>query len=309
MNYTELKHSDNGMPTREGFMYPLLEVANQNATWKKHDLVNEVIKQIDLPQELAKLRYNSKYHDLVADILISFSLSELVVSGLLKRERQGVYSITSEGKEYLDKYGVNLSSSIVQGIPAYIAYQEAKKNKGKSTNQVDRSEMGEIEVDEWFQSKKEETKNQLINQLTKMNPYQFETLMVSLLNKMGYKGPSGQSIVTQKSNDNGVDGVIYQDALGLQKVYLQVKRYAAGNSVGQPEIAAFSGAVKLKHMDRGVFITTSTFTAKAFEAAKNLNIVTIDGDMLTNLMIQYGVGVEIEKTYRIYRINKDDFAD
>lgn len=309
MNYTELKHSDNGMPTREGFMYPLLEVANQNATWKKHDLVNEVIKQIDLPQELAELRYNSKYHDLVADILISFSLSELVVSGLLKRERQGVYSITSEGKEYLDKYGVNLSSSIVQGIPAYIAYQEVKKNKGKSTNQVDRSEMGEIEVDEWFQSKKEETKNHLINQLTKMNPYQFETLMVSLLNKMGYKGPSGQSIVTQKSNDNGVDGVIYQDALGLQKVYLQVKRYAAGNSVGQPEIAAFSGAVKLKHMDRGVFITTSTFTAKAFEAAKNLNIVTIDGDMLTNLMIQYGVGVEIEKTYRIYRINKDDFAD
>lgn len=65
MNYTELKHSDNGMPTREGFMYPLLEVASQNATWEKHDLVNEVIKQIELPQELAELRYNSKYHDLV----------------------------------------------------------------------------------------------------------------------------------------------------------------------------------------------------------------------------------------------------
>lgn len=90
---------------------------------------------------------------------------------------------------------------------------------------------------------------------------------------------------------------------------MQVKRYATGNSVGQPEIATFSGSVKLKHMDRGVFITTSTFTAKAYEAAKSLNIVTIDGDMLTNLMIQYRVGVEEAKTYHIYRINKDDFTD
>lgn len=309
MNYTELKHSDNGMPTREGFMYPLLEVASQKSTWKKRDLELEVIKQIELPKELAELRYDSKYHDLVVDILISFSLSELVTSRLLKREKQGIYSITSEGKKYLDKYGVNLSSAIVQNIPAYIEYQEAKKSKNKGTNHINRSEMGELEVDEWFQSKKEETKEQLINQLTQMNPYQFETLMVNLLNKMGYKGPNGQSIVTQKSNDNGIDGVIYQDALGLQKVYLQVKRYAAGNSVGQPEIAAFSGSVKLKHMDRGVFITTSTFTAKAYEAAKSLNIVTIDGDMLTNLMIQYGVGVEEAKTYHVYRVNKDDFAD
>lgn len=77
MNYTELKHSDNGMPTREGFMYSLLEVASQNTIWKKHDLVNEVIKQIELPQELAELRYDSKYHDLVAEIIIGFSLEWL----------------------------------------------------------------------------------------------------------------------------------------------------------------------------------------------------------------------------------------
>ena len=79
MNYTELKHTDNGMPTREGFMYPLLEVASQKNTWKKSDLAKEVIKQIELPKELAELRYTSKYHDLVAEVLISFSLSELVV--------------------------------------------------------------------------------------------------------------------------------------------------------------------------------------------------------------------------------------
>lgn len=309
MNYTELKHTDNGMPTREGFMYPLLEVASQKNTWKKSDLVKEVIKQIELPKELAELRYTSKYHDLVAEILISFSLSELVVSGLLNRKKQGVYSITEQGKDYLDKYGVNLTRPVVRSLPAYVEYQRQKKYRTTKKKESVSYSPGKIEIDDWFQSKKEDIKSQLINQLTQMNPYQFESLMVNLLNKMGYKGPNGQSIVTQKSNDDGIDGVIYQDALGLQKVYLQVKRYAASNSVGQPEVTAFSGAVKLKHMDRGVFITTSTFTAKAYNAAKSLNIITIDGDMLTNLMIQYGVGIEVAETYRVYRINKDDFSN
>lgn len=307
MNYTELKHSDNGMPTREGFMYPILKVVNQKHIWKKSDLVAEVIKRIGLPRELAELRYTSKYHDLVADILISFSLSELVVSGLLKRVKQGFYSITNDGKTYLNKYGINISSAIVQNTPAYISYQKRKKNGNHKDTEKIKVDIGIAEVDEWFQQNKDEVKKSLIKQLTQMNPYQFESLMVTLLNKMGYKGSNGQSIVTQKSNDNGIDGVIYQDPLGLQRVYLQVKRYAPGNSVGQPEITAFSGSVKLKHMDRGVFITTSTFTTKANIAAKNLNIAIIDGDMLTNLMIQYGVGVEEEKVYRTYRINKDDF--
>ncbi|WP_270530035.1 restriction endonuclease [Limosilactobacillus vaginalis] len=211
----------------------------------------------------------------------------------------------------MDKYGINLTSAIVQDTPSYIEYQQKKKNKNEENQpiQIKQSLSGEVEIGEWFQSKKEGIKEQLISQLTQMNPYQFEVLMVRLLNKMGYKGLNGQSIVTQKSNDNGIDGVIYQDALGLQKVYLQVKRYAANNSVGQPEITAFSGSVKLRHMDRGVFITTSTFTAKAYEAARSLNIVTIDGDMLTNLMIQYGVGIEVAKSYNLYRINKDDFTD
>lgn len=105
-----------------------------------------------------------------------------------------------------------------------------------------------------------------------MNPYKFENLMVQLLSVMSYKGDEGQALVTQKSNDHGIDGIINQDPLGLQKVYLQVKRYAPDNSVQMPEITAFSGSIKLKHADRGVFITTSTFTQGAINAAKDLNI-------------------------------------
>ncbi len=165
------------------------------------------------------------------------------------------------------------------------------------------------DVENWVQQQKDSIKTKLLQNMMSMDPYDFEGLMISLLNAMGYKGSNGQSIVTKKSNDNGIDGVIYQDALGLQKVYLQVKRYAQNNPVGRPEITSFSGAVKLKHTDRGVFITTSTFTANAEEAARNLNIATIDGEMLTNLMVKYGVGVEIAKRFNVYRIDKDVFIN
>lgn len=313
MDYTELKHSDNGMPTREGFMYPLLEVASQKTEWQRSELEAEVIKQIKLPKELAELQYTSQYHDLVSETRLGFSLSELVVSGLLHRKRHGVYTITDLGKDYLDKYGVNLTTAVVHSLPAYIKYQQNKREKKQSkkdaSEPITNHSIGKVEVDQWFQDQKEDIKGQLLEHLTQVNPYQFEALMVNLLNKIGYKGPNGQSIVTQKSNDQGIDGIIFEDALGLRKVYLQVKRYAPNNAVGQPEITAFSGSVKLKHMDRGVFITTSTFTSKAYEAAKSLNIVTIDGDMLANLMIQQRVGVEEAETYHVFRIDKDYFEN
>ena len=133
--------------------------------------------------------------------------------------------------------------------------------------------------------------------------------MVQLLAAMGYKGDEGQSLVTQKSNDGGIDGIINQDPLGLQKVYIQVKRYASQNTVSRPEITSFSGAIKLRHADRGVFITTSSFTSGAEEAARALNITLVNGDMLTNLMLQYHVGVIIQQQYNTYKLDRDAFSD
>lgn len=322
VNYTELKHNDNGMPNREGLMYPILEVAKQKPVWEKADLNEAVIDAIQLPRNLRELQYsNNKYDDLIIDIELSFSLSELVICGLLKRVKRATYSITELGKEFVDKYGANLNKSIVRSTAQYHQYLENKQKKRarqKTSSKKDEElletyapihEVTEIDVESWVQEQKDFIKGKLLENMTQMNPYDFESLMVNLLNEMGYKGPNGQSIVTQKSNDNGIDGVIYQDPLGLQKVYLQVKRYAPNNPVGRPEVTSFSGAVKLKHTDRGVFITTSTFTTGAEEAARSLNITTIDGEMLTNLMVKYGVGVEVAKSFNVYRIDSDAFGE
>lgn len=311
IDYTTLKHSSDGMPTWDAYLGILLKLAMNKPLWTADAIKTAAVDELNLPDGLRNKEYNSKYMGNVAKNRAGFALSDLKIAGYLRSPRRGEYKITKLGRKTWEKYGLNLTRAVVHEEPLYKQHQ-TKLVKIKSTNS-DTSEniasFNEELIQDWFNQKIDELKDQLLAKLTEMNPYAFESLMVELLNEMGYKGPNGQSIVTQKSNDNGIDGVIYQDALGLQKVYLQVKRYAPNNPVGRPEITSFSGAVKLKHTDRGVFITTTSFTTGAEEAAQNLNITTIDGEMLTNLMVQYGVGVEIEKTYRIYRINKDDFAD
>lgn len=132
---------------------------------------------------------------------------------------------------------------------------------------------------------------ELLVKLRKTDPFVFEHMMINLMTKMGYKGANGDAFVTQKSNDEGIDGILNQDALGLRKVFVQVKRYVEKNTVGRQVISQFHGDLDLQGADAGVFITTSSFTSGAEEAAKRFNIKLIDGEMLTKLMVQYKVGV------------------
>ena len=126
---------------------------------------------------------------------------------------------------------------------------------------------------------------------------------------MGYGGVGGRGVTTALTHDGGIDGVIDQDVLGLSKVYVQAKRYSPGNSVQRPEVQGFVGALSGK-ADGGVFITTSRFSAGAIEWVKTVpaRIILIDGQRLTELMIEYGVGVQVERTYRVVEIDEDFFT-
>src|SRR5699024_5795563 len=124
---------------------------------------------------------------------------------------------------------------------------------------------------------------------------------------MGYSGKNGNVKVTPQSNDGGIDGIINQDPLGTSTVYLQVKRYAEKNVIGRPAIQAFYGALASVNADRGVFITTSSFSKGALEFAKNQGIVLIDGIQLTELMIEYKVGVEPAQEYVMKAITKYNY--
>ena len=311
IDYKTLKHSDNGMPTWDAFLGPILQVANTKEKWIGKDLNNAVLAEINLPKELATLRYSSKYHDLVAYNRSGWALSDLKLSGLLESPERSVYKISELGKKILKEHGLNITRELVHSQPAYVEHQKTLKNKDK-VNDVSEEQTFEItekQISNWFNKQTSDLAEQLLTKLRSTDPYQFEHMMVTLLNNMGYKGTDGQSLVTQKSNDGGIDGIINQDPLGLQTIYVQVKRYAENNVIGSPEIDSFSGALRRKRADRGVFITTSSFTSGARQAAKQLNIALVDGEMLTNLMIQYKVGVQIRQVYELYDIDDDFFKE
>lgn len=311
IDYKTLKHSDNGMPTWDAFLGPILQVANTKEKWIGKDLNNAVLTEINLPKELATLRYSSKYHDLVAYNRSGWALSDLKLSGLLESPERSVYKISELGKKILKEHGLNITRELVHSQPAYVEHQKTLKNKDK-VNDVSEEQTFEItekQISNWFNKQTSDLAEQLLTKLRSTDPYQFEHMMVTLLSNMGYKGTDGQSLVTQKSNDGGIDGIINQDPLGLQTIYVQVKRYAENNIIGSPEIDSFSGALRRKRADRGVFITTSSFTSGARQAAKQLNIALVDGEMLTNLMIQYKVGVQIRQVYELYDIDDDFFKE
>lgn len=312
VDYKTLKHSENGMPTWDGFLGPILQVASQKEIWKRLELIQAVLKEVKLPEELASLKYTSKWHDLVAPDRINWALSDLKISGLLNSPKRGMYRITNLGKEISTKYGLNITREQVHSQPAYIEHQKKLREKNTADDEVSEEqtfELTEKQISNWFDKQASDLTEQLLAKLRNTDPYKFEHMMVQLLNQMGYKGTDGQSLVTQKSNDGGIDGIINQDPLGLQTIYVQVKRYAENNVVGSPEIDSFSGALRRKRADRGVFITTSSFTSGAKEAAKQLNIALVDGEMLTNLMVQYKVGVQVQQSYELYEIDDDFFEE
>lgn len=155
---------------------------------------------------------------------------------------------------------------------------------------------------------KESLKDELLDKIKKNSPRFFKQLVVDLLVAMGYGGShqdAAQAI--GKTNDGGIDGVISEDRLGLDKIYIQAKRWE--NTVGRPDIQQFKGALADQVAKKGVFITTSNFSKEAVESAKKSGIVLIDGSKLTSLMIEFGLGVQIERSFHIYKIDQDRFDE
>lgn len=309
-DYTTLKHSDNGMPTWEGFFGPTLQVAMTKDIWQLHDLEQTVIKAVNLPDNLANLRYTSKYHDLVAENRVNFAVSDLKLSGLLNCPKRGYYEISDLGKKILSELGTDITAKYVHSLPKYVEYQKQRKQNSsdeKADNDIQSLELTEGQIHNWFDKQKDNLSDELLTKLRKTDPYVFEHMMIELMTRMGYKGADGEAFVTQKSNDGGIDGILNQDALGLRKIYVQVKRYAEDNTVGRQTISQFHGDLDLQGAGSGVFITTSSFTRSAEEAGKKFNIRLIDGEALTKLMIEYKVGVQVQSTYELLEIDNDFF--
>jgi len=155
--------------------------------------------------------------------------------------------------------------------------------------------------------------NDLMDEVMKLKPTEFEKLVVKLLLKMGYgSGIDEAGITTKPSDDGGIDGIIKEDQLGFSSIYIQAKQWATDRSVNRPEIQKFAGALQGERASKGLFITTAQFSAGARDYAVNLHgstIVLVDGLQMMKLMIKWNLGVSVEHTYEIKKIDTDFFAD
>ena len=243
---------------------------------------------------------------------MGWALSYLKKAGLLQSPSRGHFQITPQGKELLATGADHLLSLPWNDLDAVrqgggdADESDTAANDDVGTDSEDSTPDEQIAV--LYRELNERLAEELLESVKRVSPASFERLVVSLLEKMGY----GEGEAVGRSGDGGIDGIINQDALGLEKVYIQAKRWQ--NQVGEPEIRNFSGSLEAKGANKGVFITSSSFGPRARETARfisagNKFIRLIDGEELARLMINHGVGVVSEIIYDVKKLDENYFAE
>lgn len=300
-----------GMPSWEGFTVPILKVLSDGTTRTLRQLRLDVADAVGLPADQRAATLPSGQGR--ADNRIGWAASYLNRVDALQRPSRGQYVITDFGRELLANHpgGItenDLKSFAKEGDEWWLS-RSSTDRQGIQTLDTSTDLDPTEQVEQGVARIHEEVASELLSRLVEQDPAFFESAVVKLLLAMGYGGIAGRGVTTDLTNDGGIDGVIDQDVLGLSKVYVQAKRYSPTNPVQRPEVQGFVGALSGK-ADGGVFITTSRFSPGAVEWVRTVpaRIILIDGRRLTELMIEYGVGVQVERSYRVVEIDEDFFT-
>jgi len=302
------------IPDYQSLMRPVLECA-RNEPRKISDVVEEVSNNLGLSIEERNEMLPSGKQTTVAN-RVHWARSYLKQAGLVRNIRRGWFELTDRGKAVLDDPTISLNSKYLEQFDEFQDFKSRGKEADEKITLQGNTEAPENTPDENLQAAHKRLEAalaaNLIDYVRSASPAFFELLIVELLIAMGYGGTSedaGRAL--GQSGDNGVDGVIDQDPLGVDQIYLQAKRYGAGNSVGSGDIRDFYGALSIKRATKGIFVTTSHFTSSAEQAAKDLGsrIVLIDGPQLAKLMIKYNVGCRAKDILHIKQIDEGYFEE
>lgn len=249
------------------------------------------------------------------DNRVAWARTYLDKAGLIETPARGKYRITEAGKNALAS-GEKINLKYLERSDKFKEFYKAATSQLAATTEEDNTESDESPMetlDAAFQQVNSTLASQLMDEVMKLTPSEFERLVVKLLLKMGYgSGIEEAGMVTQPSNDGGIDGIIKEDQLGFSHIYIQAKQWAVNQTVGKPEIQKFVGALQGQQAQKGLFITTAKFSSGALQFADNLlgaKVVLVDGTALTKLMIKHNVGVSIEHIYEVKRLDSDFFAE
>ena len=247
---------------------------------------------------------------------IAWAVSHMSRAGLVEKVRRGVYRLTADGEELLAQAPTRIDIKVLRKYPAYVEWQIRKSSSATSDDvALALSEDSSVTPEEALERAagvlRDELEAEVLERVRKAEPAFLERVVKDLLVAMGYgKGDPTMGQVTGSPGDGGIDVKIKEDALGLDEVYLQAKRYAAGNTVGESDLRNFAGAIDAAGTTKGVFVTTASFTkaAKTYVEKSPKRIILIDGEQLARLMVEHNIGVRLKMPpYEIKRIDEDYF--
>jgi restriction system protein len=293
------------LPKYHETFLPILETLNSIESISSRELATRVRDKYysDLPKELLDKKTSTGANTLIDRIL--WGKSYLKMGKFVSYPKRGIVQITDKGKQALTSGQLLLAD--LQNDPDFIQHRSSVKSKKDNETELETVDVESASpqdlIDTGFSTIETEVKTELLDKLKELDPYFFEKVILILLKRMGY----GDFIETSKSGDGGIDGIINEDKLGLEKIYTQAKRYTE-NKVREKDIRNFIGAMS-GDTTKGVFITTSTFDDLAIKKAREAHhtIILIDGPKLVDLMHQYNVGVQVKTTYEVKELDNDFF--
>ncbi|NLN47859.1 MAG: restriction endonuclease [Clostridiales bacterium] len=302
------------IPKFDDFYPYILKILENKEVYKLKDIREILAKNMSISESARKELLPSKKQT-TFDNRVNWACIYLTKAGILDRPTRGEYKISPEGETFIREKGYNIKLDDLKKNESFRKFLGLDKEPTSVVDMPDEEEIPEEQIDNAFKKMNKQLSEDLLNEIFKMSPKFFEILVLDLLRKMGYGGKTDDisrdsAIHTGDGPDDGIDGLIKEDELGLDYIYVQAKRWT--DSVGKPEIQKFAGALSGKGAKKGVFLTTSGFSKKAIEFANYhqiSRIVLIDGEKLTNLMIDYGVGLSTEHIYKIQNIDKDYFDE
>jgi len=279
----------------------VLENGNIVETSKLSEMLLKAKFFILTPEELAQTKSTggSLFRDRVA-----WGKTYLKVGKFIVQPNRGLVQITDKGKNILASGVTDLTLADLKQDPDYQAHEPSVERKKQSDQLISNFTPQDL-IETGVSDLLEKLKTELREKLYTIDPYYFQNVILLLFKKMGY----GDFESTPKSGDGGIDGVINQDQLGIERIYIQAKRYKDGNKVREPDIRNFIGAMS-GDVRKGIFVTTSTFDQSAITKAtsdRNHTIILIDGNRLADLMIKYNIGVQVKANYEIKELDEDFF--
>jgi len=302
------------IPDFQSIMLPLMQFASDGKEHSFRESVEYLAKFFKLSEDERKELLPSGPMP-IFDNRVGWTKTHLLKAGLLESPRRSIFQLTTRGKEVLSRKPSQINSKFLKQFPEYQTFRGANNAIDNSTLPSQENLTEQITPEEAlataYQKLKLSLAQDLLTYVRDCTPDFFERLVVKLLVKMGYGGSiqdAGKAI--GRSGDEGIDGIIKEDKLGLDAVYIQAKKWEG--TVGRPEIQKFVGALAGQGAKKGVFITTSNFSREAHEYAKNMRdtkVVLLDGEQLTQFMIDYNLGVSVVSQYEVKKIDSDFFAD